>query len=66
MLYHGTWTKKLNVDHSSKGQDNLVKDTENFLGQITKIKLQKKTSLKGFSASKCDVGNYIFSKLGTF
>ena len=26
----------------------------------------KKTSLKGFSASKCDVENWIFSKLGTF
>ena len=25
-----------------------------------------KTSPKGFSASKCDVGNWIFSKLGTF
>ena len=24
------------------------------------------TSPKGFSASKCDVGNWIFSKLGTF
>jgi hypothetical protein len=26
----------------------------------------KKTSPKGFSAFKCDVGNWIFSKLGTF
>ena len=25
-----------------------------------------KTSPKGFSASKCDVGNWMFSKLGTF
>ena len=24
------------------------------------------TSPKGFPASKCDVGNWIFSKLGTF
>ena len=26
-MVHGTWTKKLNVDHSSKGQGN---DIENF------------------------------------
>ena len=25
-----------------------------------------KTSPKGFSASKCDIGNWIFSKLGIF
>ena len=27
---------------------------------------QKETSPKGFSASKCDAGNWIFSKLGIF
>ena len=39
--------------------------TEYFRGQVLKVSFQKK-SPKGFSASKCDVGNWIFSKLGTF
>ena len=33
---------------------------------LTRYKVNDLTSLKGFSASKCDVGNWIFSKLGTF
>ena len=35
-----------------------------FLYFLKTILIQ--TSPKGFSASKCDVGNWIFSKLGTF
>ena len=41
-----------------------VKKKENIF--IKNRQITAKTSPKGFSASKCDVGNWIFSKLGTF
>ena len=43
---------------------NFVMDEVQF--QLLSFESEKKTSPKGFSASKCDVGNWIFSKSWEF
>ena len=46
--------------------NKFVKGQEISKGYFDVFNFPKKTSPKGSSASNCDVGNWIFSKLGTF
>ena len=50
-------------DKDVKDLDSEDKDLDFELGEVIVL---EKTSPKGFSASKCDVGNWIFSKFWEF